>query len=168
MLLARRTSEHSIQLHPSLSSPCARNSHPHPTKHPQATSTPPVPPTPSTPSIPLPSPSPNLPLNLPPPHKPLQNRHLPLQRLQPPPQRLLPLPTLHPNLRIKVFPIRRRAHGGAENRLDEEAVVRLERAAVGRAERGREFVGWVRGVVAEGLGGEIEAAGGGFSCGEGG
>lgn len=38
-------------------------------------------------------------------------------------------------------------------------MVRLEGRGVGGAEGGGQFVGWVRGVVAQGLGCEVEAAG---------
>lgn len=61
-------------------------------------------------------------------------------------------------LGVEVLAVGGGAHGGAEERLDDERVVRLERVAVGLAERVGELLGRVGGVVAEGLGGEFEAA----------
>lgn len=99
-----------------------------------------------------------LPLRLLTPHKLLQNPHTLLQTHQPSIQLLIHPLLIIPQFGIKVFPVRRRAHRGAENRLDDEAVVRFERVAVGVAEGVGEFFGLVGEVVAEALGGEVEAA----------
>lgn len=65
-------------------------------------------------------------------------------------------------LGVKVLAVWGSAHGGAENGLDDEGVVRLERVAVGVTEGVRELLGRVGNVVAKGLGGEVEATGGTF------
>ena len=88
----------------------------------------------------------------------LQNPHPLLQRLQPTLQPLLHSRLIVAKLGVKVLAVRARAHGGAEYRLDEERVVLLERLAVGFAETDGELFVRVREVVAEGLGGEVEAA----------
>lgn len=63
-------------------------------------------------------------------------------------------------LGVKVLAVRGGAHGGAEDGLDDERVVRLERVAVGRAERVRQLLARVLDVLAQRLRGEVEAAGG--------
>lgn len=61
-------------------------------------------------------------------------------------------------LGIEVLAVRAGAHGGAEDGLDDEAVVRLEGLAVGGAERIGNFLGRVGGVLGEGEAGEFETA----------
>jgi hypothetical protein len=59
---------------------------------------------------------------------------------------------------IEVFAVRTRGHGEVEDGLHDEAVVGLERVAVGGAEGDRELVAGGGEVLREGLGGEIESA----------
>lgn len=61
-------------------------------------------------------------------------------------------------LGVKVLPVGGGGHGGGEDGLDDEGVVGLEGVAVGLAEGVGEFRGGLVEVVAEGLGGEVEAA----------
>lgn len=105
-----------------------------------------------------PSSTSKLPLCLLPPHKLLQYRHPLLQRLQPLQHLRSHLGRIIPQLGIKVLSIRTRTHRSAEDGFYEEAVVRLERIAVGGAERGGEFFSGVREVLAEGLCCEVETA----------
>ena len=70
---------------------------------------------------------------------------------------LLDLRIITAKLSVEVLPVWCGAHGGAEQRLDDERVVRLEGVAVGIAEGVGELLLGVRDVVAEGLGGEVEA-----------
>jgi len=88
----------------------------------------------------------------------LQNPDPLLQRLQPTLQPLLHSRLIISQFGVKVLAVWARAHGGAEYRLDEERVVLLERLAVGFAETDGELFVGVGEVVAEGLGGEVEAA----------
>ena len=84
-----------------------------------------------------------------------------LQRREVRLQLLLDLGVVLAQLGVEVLPVRCGAHGGTEERLDDEGVVGLERAGVGLAEGVGELLGGVGEVVAEGLGGEVEAAGAG-------
>lgn len=62
-------------------------------------------------------------------------------------------------LGVEVLAVRASTHGGAEDGLDEEAVMRLEGAAVGGAEGvGELFVGLGR-IGSQGEAGELEATG---------
>jgi hypothetical protein len=88
--------------------------------------------------------------------KRLQNRHLGLQTVQPNlhlPRNLL---LITAQLGIEVFSVRRRGHGGAENRLNQKAVVGFEGCAVGIAERDAEFIGGGE-VFGDSEGGEFQA-----------
>lgn len=87
----------------------------------------------------------------------LQNLHPLLQRLKPTLQPLLHSRLIISQLGVEVLAVRACAHGGAEYRLDKEGVVLLQRLAVGFTETGGEFFGGMCEVVAEGLGGEVEA-----------
>lgn len=98
---------------------------------------------------------PPLPFRLLPPLKPLQNRHLPLQGLQPLPRRLVHLLVIIAQLRVKVLPVRRRGHGGAENGLHHEGMVGFQGAGVGGPEGGRELFGGVLEVRTDAEGGEV-------------
>ena len=84
-----------------------------------------------------------------------------LQRREVRLQLLLNLGVVLAKLGVEVLPVRCGAHGGAEERLDDEGVVGLECAGIGLAEGVGELLGGVGEVVAEGLGGEVEAAGAG-------
>lgn len=99
----------------------------------------------------------SLPLSLLPRCKLLQDPDHLLQGPQPDRQRLIDLGLVIAELLVEVLAVRGGAHGGAEDGLDDERVVRLERVAVGAAERGAEFFRGVRDVRAEGLRGEVEA-----------
>ena len=66
-----------------------------------------------------------LPLRLAPRHKLLQNTHHLLQRRDLPLHRALALIRAPAQFLIKVLPVRRGGHGGAEDRFYDEAVVRL-------------------------------------------
>lgn len=108
-----------------------------------------------------PSPSPRtstLPLRLLPPQKLIQHAHPLLQRDQPRIQLLAHPRLVVPELRVKVLAVRRGAHGGGEDGLDDEGVVRLEGAAVGVAEGDAQLVGRVAEVLAQRLRGEVQAA----------
>jgi len=72
-------------------------------------------------------------------------------------------------LDVEVLPVRTRGHGGAEDGLDEEGVVRLQGAAVGVAEGDGELLGGGFEVRGEREAGEFEAARGGTTlvCGDG-
>lgn len=59
-------------------------------------------------------------------------------------------------LGVEVLAVRSRGHRSAEDRLDQEGVVRLEGAAVGFTEGLGQFLGGVVEVVAESLGSEVE------------
>jgi hypothetical protein len=61
-------------------------------------------------------------------------------------------------LRIKVLAVRTGTHSGAEDRLDHEAMMWLERRAVGGAEGGAEFVGGGGQVLGYGERSEFKAA----------
>jgi hypothetical protein len=100
-----------------------------------------------------------LPLRLLPRHELLQDGKVLLKATEPLLQLSLHLCVVITQLVVKVLPVRGRAHGGAEDGLHNERVVRLEGVAVGVAERVGEFFGRVGDVVAEGLGGEVEATG---------
>jgi hypothetical protein len=91
-----------------------------------------------------------------------QDCHHLLQRRQPLLQLRRDLALITAQLGVKVLAVRRCAHGGAEDGLDDERVVRLEGVAVGIAEGVGELFGGVVEVVAETLGGEVEAAAGVF------
>lgn len=80
-----------------------------------------------------------------------------LQPLQPLVQLFLYPLLVIAQLDVKVLSVRRRAHGGGEERLDDKGVVRLERVAVCSTEGSREFFGRVGQVLAECLSGEVEA-----------
>jgi hypothetical protein len=81
-----------------------------------------------------------------------------LQRRQVALELLLDLRLVAAELSVEVLPVWCGAHGGAEQRLDDERVVGLESVAVGIAEGIGELLVGVGDVVAEGLGGEVEAA----------
>lgn len=68
------------------------------------------------------------------------------------------LVSLVAKLGVKVLAIGASAHGGAKNRLDDEAVVGLEGGAVGVAEGVCEFLGRAAHVLAQGYAGEVETA----------
>lgn len=59
-------------------------------------------------------------------------------------------------LGIEVLAVRSRGHGGAEERLHHERVVRLEGATIGITEGVGQLLGRVVEVVAEGLSSEVE------------
>lgn len=65
-------------------------------------------------------------------------------------------------LAVKVLAVRTGTHGGAEDGLDQEAVVGLEGAIVGSAEGGRELLVGGGDIVGETLAGEVETSGGLF------
>jgi hypothetical protein len=88
----------------------------------------------------------------------LQNGHNLLQRAQPCRQPLIDLGLIIAQLLVKVLAVRGSAHGGAEERLDDEGMVGLEGLAVGAAEGVAELLGWIGEVGAKGLGGEVETA----------
>lgn len=100
----------------------------------------------------------NLPLSLLPGQELVQCSNNLLQRREVLLQLLLDLRLITAQLRVEVLPVGRSAHGGAEERLDDERVVGLEGVAVGITERVGELLVGVGDVVAEGLGGEVEAA----------
>lgn len=89
----------------------------------------------------------------------LQDGHHLLQRREPGLQLLPYLRLVAAQLGVEVLPVRRGAHGGAEDRLDDEGVMRLEGVLVGAAEGVGELLGGVVDVGAEGLGGEVETTG---------
>ena len=91
-------------------------------------------------------------------HKVLQDRHPLFQRSQPLLHFALALDRVVVQLRVEVLSVRCRRHGRGKDRLDQEAVVWLESVAVGMAEGDGELFGGVGQVVAEPLGGEVEAA----------
>jgi hypothetical protein len=66
--------------------------------------------------------------------------------------------TARAQLAVKVLTVRAGAHGGAEDGLDEEAVVGLEGDAVGAAERVGELLGRLGHILAEGDAGELETS----------
>ena len=99
-----------------------------------------------------------LPLSLLPGQEPVQCSNNLLQRREVCLELLLDLGAVLAQLGVEVLPVRCGAHGGAEERLDDEGVVGLERAGVGLAERVGKLLGGVGEVVAEGLGGEVQAA----------
>lgn len=86
-----------------------------------------------------------------------QDLHVLLQRCQPRLKRWLDLAWVVSKLSVEVLAVWGRAHCGAEDGLDHEGVVRLERVAVGVAEGVGELFAGVGGVVAESLRGEVEA-----------
>jgi len=100
----------------------------------------------------------HLPLRLLPRQELSQYRDILLQPAQPLLQLRLHLRFVIAQLLVEVLSVWCRAHGGAEDGLHDEGVVRLEGFAVGVAEGVGEFFGGVGDVVAEGLGGEIEGA----------
>jgi hypothetical protein len=100
-----------------------------------------------------------LPLRLLPRHELIQDGKVLLEALEPLLKLSLHLCVVVAQLVVKVLPVWGRAHGGAEDGLHNERVVRLEGVAVGVAERVGEFLGGVGDVVAEGLSGEVEATG---------
>jgi hypothetical protein len=65
---------------------------------------------------------------------------------------------------VESFTVRRGTNGSAENRLDHERVVGFEGVAVGGAEGLGELGGGLGEVVAEALGGEVEASVWGGMC----
>lgn len=96
-----------------------------------------------------------LPLRLLTPRKYPQNPHHLLQPRQPLFQLRTHLRLIATQLSIKVLTVRRSAHGGAEDGLDDERVVRLERVAVSVAEGVGELFGRICEVVAKALGCEV-------------
>jgi hypothetical protein len=72
-------------------------------------------------------------------------------------QLLLNLGLIGTKLGIEVLAVRASTHGGAEDGLDEEAVVGLQGGAVCGAERVGKLFGAGRDVLAEGNAGELEA-----------
>ena len=104
-----------------------------------------------------------LPLRLLPRQKLVQDAHAFLQSTQPLFQLGLHLRIIISQLLIEVLPVWCCAHGKVENGLYDERVVGLEGLAIGIAERVGKFFGRVGDVVAEGLGGEVKAAGGDIS-----
>jgi hypothetical protein len=100
-----------------------------------------------------------LPLCLLPRHELVQDSKVVFEALKPLLKLSLHLCIVVAQLVVKVLPVRGRTHGGAEDGLHDERVVRLEGVAVGVAERVGEFLGGVGDVVAEGLGGEVKATG---------
>jgi hypothetical protein len=99
-----------------------------------------------------------LPLRLLPRQKPIENRNILFQALEPLLQLRLHFCVIIAQFLVKVLAVRRRAHRGAENRLHDERVVRLECVAVGIAERVGELFVRVRNVVAQRLCGEVKGA----------
>lgn len=99
-----------------------------------------------------------LPLGVLPGQELVQYRNNLLQRRKVCLQLLLDLGVIAAQLGVEVLPVWCGAHGGAEERLNDERVVGLEGVAVGVTERVGELLVGVGEVVAEGLGGEVEAA----------
>jgi hypothetical protein len=99
----------------------------------------------------------HLPLGLLPGQELLQNSKVLLQTTKPLLQLTLDLRIVVTELLVEVLPVWCCAHGGAEDGLHDEGVVGLEGVAVGIAEGVGEFLVRVGDVVAEGLGGEVEA-----------
>jgi hypothetical protein len=99
----------------------------------------------------------HLPLRLLPRHELVQDGKVLLQALEPLLELSLHLRVVVTQLVVEILPVGGRAHGGAEDGLHDEGVVWLEGVAVGVAERVGEFFGGVGDVVAESLGGEVEA-----------
>lgn len=87
----------------------------------------------------------------------LENRHPLLQSLHLARERSGNLGIVATQLRVKVLSVRRGRHGGREDGLDDERVVRLEGVAVGRAEGVRELGCGAVEVMAESLRSEVEA-----------
>jgi hypothetical protein len=88
----------------------------------------------------------------------LEDAHNLVQRLQVLAQLLLDLLLVGAELGVKVLAVGAGTHGGAEDGLDEEAVVRLEGDAVSAAERVGELVVVVGQVLAQGNAGKLEAS----------
>lgn len=108
---------------------------------------------------PLSSSRPYLPLGVGAGEELLQDNDNLLERLEVDSEVALDLGLVGAQLGVKVLAVGGSAHGGAEDGLDEEAVVGLEGAAVGLAERVGELLRGVGDVLVEGLGGEVEATG---------
>lgn len=119
------------------------------------------------PTIPLLFPAffPSLPLSLLSSQELLQNSHDLLERGQPGVELLVHTLAVLAQLGVEVGAVRGGAHGGAENRLDDERVVGFEGVAVGGAEGLGQLGFGVRQVGAQGLRGEVEASGGGVLVG---
>jgi len=102
--------------------------------------------------------TPHLPLRLLAREERLENADDLVQRGQVRPQLLEDLVEVVAELGVEVLAVGAGAHGGAEDGLDHEAVVRLERDAVGAAEGVRQLGRGVGEVLAERDAGELEAA----------
>lgn len=100
----------------------------------------------------------NLPLILLPAQELLENVDPLLQRSQPLAQLLVHPRLIIAQLGVEVLPVWGGRHGGGEDRLDEHAVELLKGVAVGVAEGDGEFFVWVRQVLAECLGREVESS----------
>lgn len=90
----------------------------------------------------------------------LQNPDLLIQRLQPDSQPLMHRRLVGAQLDVEVLPVGTRGHGGAEDGLHEEGVVRLQGGAVGVAEGDGELVSGDVEVGGESQAGEFKTAGG--------
>jgi hypothetical protein len=99
-----------------------------------------------------------LPLRLLPALELLQNAHDLLEAPKPLIKLLVHAGLIISQVRVESFAVRCGAHGRAENRLDHERVVGFEGVAVGGAERLGELGGGFGEVVAQALGGEVEAS----------
>ena len=88
----------------------------------------------------------------------VQNSDVLLQSLQPLIQFLVHTWLVISQLGIEVLSVGCSRHGGGEDGLDDEGVVRLKSLAVGFTEGGGEFFGGSVNVSAEGLGGEVETS----------
>jgi hypothetical protein len=99
----------------------------------------------------------HLPLRLLPSQELLQDSKVLLQATKPLLELSLDLRIVIAELLVEVLPVWCCAHGGAEDGLHDEGVVRLEGVAVGIAEGVGELLVGVGDVVAEGLSGEVEA-----------
>ena len=100
----------------------------------------------------------NLPLRLLPALELLQNANNLLQAGEPGIELLVDALLVVAQVGVERLAVGRGAHGGGEDGLDHEGVVGLEGVAVGGAEGLGELAGGFGEVVAEALGGEVEAS----------
>lgn len=93
-------------------------------------------------------------------HEPFENTNDLFQTHEVAPQLELNLLRVITQLGIEVLAVRTSTHGGAEDRLDNKAVVGLQGSSIGGAEGFREFLRILGDVGREGNAGEFEATGG--------